>query len=354
MYLLLSRLVVLALSLSAFGAIASAQEISVSDKLSVSALSDGIYLHTSDNNNGIVVFSDGQALAISTPATDAETQALINWITKEMNATLVGFVADRWHPDAMGGLETVRRNSVQTYAHHRTRQIARERGLPVPEIGFEDRLEIDVGGKTVALDFLGEAHTHDGIVAWIPDDRVLFGGNGVRDADGWVGNIGDANLEEWSQTIANIQERYGNAAIVVPGHGAVGGPELLSSTRAMYAPFARSPTEQMPVTMPCAGDASIIIEQAGSDLKSGDVRSLEAATILIQDAFKTVRVSSPAIRIRTLDDRITALEGQLEIFDRHEGVCTLRSALTFDRLFLVNVDQFVGLAVVLKEASPIS
>lgn len=353
MHKFLLVLAVFVASACVFSPAAIAKETSVSDKLKVSPLSESVYLHTSDNNNGVVVFSGGQALAISTPATDAETQALIHWITRDMKAKLVGFVADRWHPDAMGGLNTVRSNGIRTYAHHLTRKIARQRGLPVPEIGFQNHLEIDVGDRTVFLDFLGAAHTGDGIVAWIPEDQILFGGNGVRDAGGWIGNIGDADLTEWSRTMSRVQERYRAAEIVVPGHGKVGGVELLSSTQAMYEAFARPIVEREPSTMPCPSDENLLVERAEIDTTDGSIRTLEGAAIVVQDAYKAVRVSSPVARIDVSDGRVTAPEGQVEIYDKVDGLCELRSALTFERLFLVNVDEFVGLAVVLKAAEPI-
>ena len=59
-------------------------------------------------------------------------------------------------------------------------------------------------------------------MVWLPNEKILFGGNQVR-AKGWYGNIGDANLREWSNTIARVKDLYGDAKIVIPGHGHYGG-----------------------------------------------------------------------------------------------------------------------------------
>ena len=139
-------------------------EIRLTDKLNLRLIADGIYLYTSDNNNGVVILREGEALAISTPATEAETSALLDWISNEADAELLGFVVNRWHSDAMGGLEIVHQRNIASYANQRTRAIAQTWSLPVPQIGFADRMSFTVGGRQVVLDYLGGAHTSDGIV----------------------------------------------------------------------------------------------------------------------------------------------------------------------------------------------
>jgi metallo-beta-lactamase class B len=44
------------------------------------------------------------------------------------------------------------------------------------------------------------------------------------------GNLADANLKEWSNTVGKIKEKFSSAKIVVPGHGRSGGIELLDFT----------------------------------------------------------------------------------------------------------------------------
>ena len=42
--------------------------------------------------------------------------------------------------------------------------------------------------------------------------------------------VGDANLDQWSQAVRRVIERYREAKILVAGHGKPGGVELLSNT----------------------------------------------------------------------------------------------------------------------------
>jgi metallo-beta-lactamase class B len=48
------------------------------------------------------------------------------------------------------------------------------------------------------------------------------------------GNVADANLKEWSKTVQRVKAVYGNALIVIPGHGEKGGTDLLDYTIKMF------------------------------------------------------------------------------------------------------------------------
>ena len=45
-----------------------------------------------------------------------------------------------------------------------------------------------------------------------------------------LGNVADAYVNEWSISIENVLNRYGNMNLVVPGHGEVGDRGLLLHT----------------------------------------------------------------------------------------------------------------------------
>ena len=196
---LLTGIILLITGYQSFG-----QEIKISENLVLHKLSEHCYVHTQKNNNGLIYINNGEAVIVSTPDSDIETQNLIDWVRNEKHSKIVGYVIDRWHPDAMGGLDMVQENGIKSYAYELTIQIAKEKGLPIPEIGFNPKKEIKVGDKKVICHFLGKAHTSDGIVVWIPIEKILFGGNEIRNYNGWVGNISDANLDKWSETATNI------------------------------------------------------------------------------------------------------------------------------------------------------
>lgn len=54
------------------------------------------YLHTGGGNNGLIFVNKGEAVIVSTPETDMETQNLIDWV-KSQKLIIVGYILDRWH-----------------------------------------------------------------------------------------------------------------------------------------------------------------------------------------------------------------------------------------------------------------
>jgi glyoxylase-like metal-dependent hydrolase (beta-lactamase superfamily II) len=92
----------------------------------------------------------------------------------------------------------------------------RLRGLeiPLPEVAFEDRVSIDLGGRVVELIHL-QGHTGGDVLAWLPAERVLASGD-LLDALPYGGH---GRPSRWLDALDRL------AALpfetVVPGHGPV-------------------------------------------------------------------------------------------------------------------------------------
>ena len=65
----------------------------------------------------------------------------------------------------------------------------------------------------------GEGHTKDNIVIWLPKQKILDGGCFVKSTDtDNIGNIADANVKQWPQSIKNVMDKFPDAEYVIPGH----------------------------------------------------------------------------------------------------------------------------------------
>jgi metallo-beta-lactamase class B len=66
---------------------------------------------------------------------------------------------------------------------------------------------------------------------WFPSAGILFGGCLVKaETANDLGNVADADLRNWAKAVQAVRDRYPEAAVVVPGHGAVGTPQALAHT----------------------------------------------------------------------------------------------------------------------------
>ena len=79
-------------------------------------------------------------------------------------------------------------------------------------------VEIEPGGRTVELRYLGRGHTDNDIVVVVPDADVLFAGD-LLEADA-TPYFGDGYPIDWPDTAGRLVELAAGA--VVPGHGSVG------------------------------------------------------------------------------------------------------------------------------------
>ncbi|GEM_PF-228494 len=342
---LIAVLITLISATHAFG-----QKIQVSENLVLYKLSDQCYEHTQKGNNGLIYINKGKAVIVSTPDSDIETQNLIDWVRNEKQAKIVAYVIDRWHPDAMQGLDVVKQNGIKSYAYELTRQIAKEKGLPVPQKGFNPKKEIKVGDKKIVCHFMGAAHTPDGIVVWIPAEKILFGGNEIRNYNGWVGNIGDANLEEWSTTAKNIKREYGSAKIVVPGHGRYGGSELIDYTIKIFD-IAKNNlnTDDCDTIISNSNIENEINIKADFDSIKDEKRILKNATVVINDNSKLIQIESPQVSIKGNNENFNSETGRVKIYDKKNGSFQLRTDVCYKKLIVYKYDETIGYVVVLKE-----
>lgn len=82
----------------------------------------------------------------------------------------------------------------------------------------ETTVEIDPGGRSVELRYLGRGHTDNDIVLRVPDADVLFAGDLLEnDATPF---FGDGFPMDWPATVERIVELA--TGVVVPGHGSIG------------------------------------------------------------------------------------------------------------------------------------
>ncbi|MGW6625954.1 MBL fold metallo-hydrolase [Nocardia sp. NPDC055002] len=126
--------------------------------------------------------------------------------------------------------------------HERTRSEARTAGLHLttlwpevdwgeialrpPSVTYNQQMRVYVGELEVELRYAGPAHSADDTVVWLPHQKVLF-----------TGDIAMAGVTPFVQmgsvagSLAALDSlRALQPDVVVPGHGPVGGPEILDAT----------------------------------------------------------------------------------------------------------------------------
>jgi len=219
----------------------SYKRIKVTKDIELIKISEQAYVHVSYAeippygrvaSNGLIFINGHEAFLFDTPVTEAQTKDLVTWIRDSLKLKIVGFVPNHWHKDCMGGLAYLQSLKIKSYANQKTIDIAKAKHLPVPDNGFKDSLQLKLGNILIKCYYFGAAHTLDNIVVWIPSERILFPGCMIKSMDAKdLGNTADGDLSAYPKTIDKVINKFPSAQIVIPGHGAIGGVELIRHTK---------------------------------------------------------------------------------------------------------------------------
>lgn len=212
----------------------------VTPDLEVTKLQPGVWVHTSwytfENgarfpSNGLIIMEDDSLLLIDTAWGERATEDLLTWIEQELAVPVEAVIATHAHADRMGGAETLKTRGIPLYANPLGFEMAVDHGWPQPQSIGDLNPGDTVPFGSVEVFYPGPAHTTDNLMVWLPESRLLFGGCAVKSANSkTMGNVADADLDAWPDSIERARTTYPDTELVLPGHGAVGGQELLLHT----------------------------------------------------------------------------------------------------------------------------
>jgi glyoxylase-like metal-dependent hydrolase (beta-lactamase superfamily II) len=210
--------------------------------VSFTEIGPGLYAFTAegDPNTGVIV-GDDSVMVIDTQATPAMAQKVIEHIRRVTDKPVKHVVLSHYHAVRVLGASAF--DAEVIIAHDKTRGLIAERGkqdwesefgrmprlfkepdsipgLTWPTQTFSDSVSIDLGGGRGMLElrYLGRGHTEGDIVAWLPQQKIVFAGDLVEAQAALY--TGDAFHRDWSgSTLDNVSALQ--AQTLVGGRGAV-------------------------------------------------------------------------------------------------------------------------------------
>ena len=222
---------------SAAEALGPATTVEVADGVHAFVQPDGSWWI---NNAGFVVGPD-DVIAIDASSTQRRTQALLDVIATTTGRTARTLVNTHHHGDHTNGNCLFTDAVVLGHRNCRAGVLAQSIGglesifgdvawgeltIRPPQVVFDHRLDLYAGERPVELHYIGTpAHTTGDVVAWLPQERVLFAGDLVFNGGTpfvLMGSVAGA-IEA-----LDVVRRF-DAATIVPGHGPVCGPEVIDT-----------------------------------------------------------------------------------------------------------------------------
>lgn len=232
--------------------------VRLTDALKVQRAARDAYVITHDAgivpaNILVVRMPDGTLVLCSSPYDTETTRAMLRWLHDTFSPPRIVAINTHFHPDGSAGNEAFAQEGVETYASEMTQKLIESRGAEVlgmtaramgeplrapmertqivaAKHTFDARegLSLTFGGESLRVVYPGPAHSPDNVVVHFPARKLLFGGCMIRAATASIGYKGDADIENWEAATRSLVSLA--PEVVVPGHGAIGGADLLEHT----------------------------------------------------------------------------------------------------------------------------
>lgn len=211
-------------------------------KETLEVLADGVYAFTAEGDPNVgAIEAEEFIIAFEARATPRAASDWLHELRKHTTKPVKYLVLSHYHAVRVLGASAFAAQSIIT--HENTKFLIEERGmedweselrrmprlfrepegipgLTHPDIVFNDRLEIPLGGARgkLVLEYCGRGHTAGDICVWLPQEKILFTGDLVEAQAALY--TGDAFHFDWATTTLDKVMAYG-AETLLGGRGAV-------------------------------------------------------------------------------------------------------------------------------------
>jgi glyoxylase-like metal-dependent hydrolase (beta-lactamase superfamily II) len=187
---------------------------------------EGLIIVTGGGGNSGIILSDSLVVLIDTKQ-DEFAEALaeeVKALTKNRSLLVIN---THWHPDHVGGNHLYRQEEIMAGGLYSEAEWKKEAGeKTLPGRWLKRPLLIPMKDDTLLIYGLGgPVHTPGDLMVYLKKRKVLFGGDVILNKTCPI-LLGNASGEGYIEALADCARM--EVRTVVPGHGAVGGPEVIS------------------------------------------------------------------------------------------------------------------------------
>ncbi|MBL7755581.1 MAG: BlaB/IND/MUS family subclass B1 metallo-beta-lactamase [Chitinophagaceae bacterium] len=197
------------------------------ESLKITQLKSDFYVYTTYNTyqdtkipaHGMYVVTQHGVILFDTPWDTTQFQPLLDSIRTRHQLDVVLCIATHWHADRTAGLTYYRQKGIKTFTTRLTDELAQKNKHPRAEyIMYQDTI-FQFANHVFEVFYPGEGHTADNIVIWFANERILYGGcliKGAKVKD--LGYLGDANVQEYFNTLCRVKNRYPKPKFILVSH----------------------------------------------------------------------------------------------------------------------------------------
>jgi metallo-beta-lactamase class B len=199
----------------------------VTPALKITAIGHDCYVYTSYGSvegqpypaNGMYLLTKDGAVIFDTPWDTTQFQPLLDSIRIRHNTKALMCIATHSHDDRSAGLNYFRKQDIATWSTALTYDLCSRNNKPKASYTFSGDTVFQAGGRSFRVFWPGAGHTADNIVAWLPEEHILYGGCFIKSTDARdLGNLEDADLHSWPAAVKKVLLECPEPSVVIPGH----------------------------------------------------------------------------------------------------------------------------------------
>ena len=266
------KLLILYICLLASSTVLSADEVfrtfHLSGELQVKQIYKDTFLVTHrfpwPANSLLVRYPHNHIVWVDTPYTESATELVWNWVKSRNWKENIIEVNTGFHNDNLGGNGFLLKKSVDIYGTNLIVKMLKDQSEktrsqilkwlkrpkfkkyhdvhstakyypPNKVITIKTNESVYLLNGLLEIYYPGPSHSRDNLIVYFPDKKLLFGGCAVKSVRSKnLGFTGDAVMSEWPKSLNKVLYRYNDSLLVVPGHGEVGGLELIKHTLELF------------------------------------------------------------------------------------------------------------------------
>lgn len=240
----------------------------LSGELTIEKIREDVYIVNHkfpwSSNSMIVQCSDSLLVWADTPCNNDAAKQVLDWVKSRFGEIRIAEINTGFHYDNLGGNGYLKQRGIEIYGSNLTVRLLNERSEktreqtlklledpklkkyydahataaytePTQLFDIEKGLKLSFDEEEIEVYYPGPSHSPDNVVVYFPDKKLLFGGCMVKSINSTnLGNTGDADILQWPISLKKVLTKYGEAQIVVPGHGMFGGIELIEHTLKLF------------------------------------------------------------------------------------------------------------------------
>ena len=114
--------------------------------------------------------------------------------------------------------------------------------VAIPDVEFEQRMQLNLGDRSIELISFGEAHSPGDISVWLPDEKTLITGD-IAFHQRLLAIFPDTNVAAWIDSFQRMSELQ--PLVLIPGHGAPTDIETVRSYTQGYLQYLTAQVQEI-------------------------------------------------------------------------------------------------------------